>query len=338
MALILALLLQDGTLGQSVEAWMKRQEIPAVAAAPEWSKDLGEPLFTFAVLSDIHWRAGQDFDALDRACRFVDERKAAFLLVLGDNVSASKDAMKASHETLKKRFDEKLKTPLKIVKGDNDARDYESVFGPSDYAFSYGGVRFVGFGLTRDFEGVGVGWYGNAGWVARDVVAHLREPVVLFTHIPPWPPTAAGSPVIAAGAAVAPNVAGVLSGHIHYDLESAIGGKPVMMTGAFLFAGRPVKLAEVHAKRIVIKTYERRGDDYVFADKWQKIDFPEGYELEPGAPAKFRDEVSHKGGETRFFSPAAAGAVAAAYRTLRTVRPFKVLDVARRLLESFAHP
>ena len=117
MLQLIVFLLQDGTMGQSVEAWMKRQEIAAVAEAPEWTKELGEPLFTFAVISDIHWRAGQSFDALDRACDFVNERKVAFLMVTGDNVSASKETMKSSHEALKKRLDEKLKVPLRIVKG-----------------------------------------------------------------------------------------------------------------------------------------------------------------------------------------------------------------------------
>lgn len=336
LQLLLVALLQDGSLGQAAEAWIKSREIPAAAEAPAWAKDLGEPRFTFAVIADIHWRPGGSFDVLDRACDFVNERKPAFLMVCGDNVSASRDTMKSAHEALKKRIDEKLKVPLKIVKGDNDARDYESVWGSSDYAFTYGGVRFIGFGQTHDFEGHGMGWYGNARWIAGDLWAHRKEPAILFTHVPPWPPMSVGSPVLAAGAAVAPNVAGTIAGHVHYDVESSFGGKPVVMAGALHFPAHAVKIAEVYEKRIVLKTYEWEDDRYAFADKWQTIEFPEGRTAE--GKAEFSGEVAHAGGETKFLSPAIADAIRDGYWAIRGVRPAKLLYGALQFAKSLSSP
>jgi Icc protein len=123
--------------------------------------------------------------------------------------------------------------------GNHDLRDRGPSFSQSAWATAYGrpgntfvdvrGWRFVTFCPDAFTTGLGGPWtIPNATWDWLDsVCASAPGPVVLAEHYPPWELTTTQDmylqPPVKLQSLVAahPNIAGMLTGHMHFDLDSA---------------------------------------------------------------------------------------------------------------------
>jgi predicted phosphodiesterase len=253
------------------------------------------PLFTFAQIADIHFNGKRT--TLDRAVCFLNAQRPAFALITGDNVSAGRERMKTLHQQLKQILDETLEIPYFIVKGDNDARDFEEVWGPSWWSFDYGGLHFIGVAQTRDWEGMGIGWMGGLDWLERDLSVAKGKPTLLLTHVPVWPPLAVSSWQLGGVLLRNNHAIATLGGHLHYDLSQSVAGIVHLNAPALgPHSEHPVKLLDVYSKDILARTWDVVDEQYVFRNKWQRIPLPR-YKRRAFRIANFR---TASGRQTRF--------------------------------------
>ncbi len=157
------------------------------------------PLFSFAILTDLHLNELDGREKLSRALEGLkNDEKINFLLLLGD-VDWPGSLAEFKHEL------GSCNLPYHVVAGNHDARrlrDFQDAFGALYYSFEYGDCLFVGLfnasPAADDFHA----HHGEideqqAEWL-RGVLqqAAEREPgfrnVFIFAHVPPLQP---GSPM-----------------------------------------------------------------------------------------------------------------------------------------------
>lgn len=264
-------------------------EISPQAKTPEWVKKLPpKPLFSFIQIADLHlWRCNTR--PLEEVRDFAKRNlHPNFSLFTGDNVSGPDREKNQKH--LKKFLDTLWSFPYHIVRGDNDAVYFEENFGSTNWAFLYGGVQFVGFGLDIDLDWVGIGTFERMDWLKKRL--SRPYPTVVVTHEPIYPPNFLNALEINHLVAQRKNVILVVSGHLHYDFEARykhtlhiIGPSPTMrhLGGAF-------KEFLVYSNQIVVKTYEKIQGRYQFAHKWQRVKIPSAFR--PSGPHKVQGYTS----------------------------------------------
>lgn len=279
LALLMSLLAtaQDGfdEAIDRLESFVREREVRPLEAAPEWAKRDGKPIFRFAQYADIHHQTGQHQEIL-RAIEFTNTTLAPdWVILTGDNIA---DPVTEEHQReLKEILDERLACAYYVVKGDNDERDYEKVFGSSRWSFDCGGVHFVGLGLDYDAEGVGIGYLDRSTyrWLSKDLSANRNEPTVLFMHVNLVPPDFLDAARLGLVLSWRRNLVATITGHLHMDLEARVGQVTHIMAPAIgPHPGHGIKLYEVHEDHITVKTYEVADGTYAFANKWQRIPFP----------------------------------------------------------------
>ncbi len=280
-----------------------------LAAPPEWAKTDAKPLWSFAWASDMHLdRSNAGRTAL--AMQLIDrEWKPHFVLITGDNgaiaAPADNGALPEPESLRRQRYlkswlDKNLRTPRAIIPGDNWPQDFDRVFGPSQYAFDCGGLRFVMLAPDRHHKGQGPEGLSVLDeptwtWLARDLQAHRDRPVVVAIHEPVYPPTFLDAPRLRRLLDGYPNVVAVLQGHLHADMELTAGGRKYLVAPA-LGPGDPpgLKHVRVYRERLVVRTaaYDQRSGRFALVQKWQRIDLPKplrkGLAAPPG-PFKMAD-------------------------------------------------
>jgi predicted phosphodiesterase len=138
----------------AANAWEHhRQEFPrnlgnARAARLLASRETGGNSTKFAVIGDIH-NGTETFEAV--AAHLREEQNVAFLVLLGD---CADDPMRNLHIHFINEFAETgLSLPTFIVAGNHDVApgkfgypEFEGLYGPANFAFTYHGNLFIGLG------------------------------------------------------------------------------------------------------------------------------------------------------------------------------------------------
>ncbi|MEK7867157.1 MAG: metallophosphoesterase [Planctomycetota bacterium] len=248
-------------------------EVQPLAEAPEWARDEAPPIFRFVQFSDIHHWEDSTFT---RAIEFTNrEVKPDWAVLTGDNLSAP---YTEEHQRHLKDLLGTLACPSYVMKGDNDAREFEKVFGSSRWSFDCGGVHFVAAALDYDAEGAGIGHLDRSTWkwLRADLDANRDEPTIFLMHVNVVPPDFLDAARLGLELSRRGNVVATVTGHIHDDLEYRVGRMThIVCPGLGPHERHGFKLYEVHEDHITVKTYEVEGEAYVFANKWQRIPFPE---------------------------------------------------------------
>jgi len=164
--------------------------------------------FTFVHASDTHVSEAS-VSRLRRLRQMVDSLRPAFVVITGDLV---RDALRVTEEEASgyyRLFVDEIASfgaPVYTVPGNHEKfgierhsslvgkdhplsgnRMYRSFLGPDYYAFTYGGVRFLGLNSV-DYDDL---WYHGhvdsvqVAWIRAEMDrAPIDEPVVTFNHIP----------------------------------------------------------------------------------------------------------------------------------------------------------
>jgi len=254
---------------------------------PPWATRADPPLATFAVIADNHYHDGGKPEwtrrtpaRLLKAVRFIrDHVKPQWVLLLGDIISVEEQPEQLRR--VKQLLDKHLGIPYLAVAGNHDGPGYEKVFGASNYSVSRGGIRFVGIGITYWHWDSGWGRYDKMAWLAAELAAHRDEPTIVLTHNPLYMPSFVNTAAVRELVEAQPQVLGILSGHMHVDIEVPLGkphlGMPMLVRAPYAF-----KVLRVHPDRILILTYEDRDGAYRQANIYQKLDIPKRYRLGGG--------------------------------------------------------
>jgi predicted phosphodiesterase len=279
----------------------RKNELKPAPADPRWAMKGDPPLFTFALLADIHF--SDNPAPITRAIRFLNSSRPAFVLIAGDNVSGQPHQIHQRHEQLKEIFDRTMEIPYFIVKGDNDARDFESVWGPSWWSFDCGGMHFAVLAQTNDWEAMGIGWTRGLGWLQRDLKAHSDQPALVLTHVPVWPPCSVSSVQLGAMLPAYSNVIATLAGHLHYDLSGDFAGiTHLNAPGLGPHPDHPLKLLDVYPTEILVRTWDCVDGVYLFRHKWQRIAIPKGLKRAPPEDLKITNVRQTSRRETYFMT------------------------------------
>ncbi len=278
---------KDSGFNQAVgrlESFVRSREVKPLDEEPSWAENDGAPLVRFVQYSDIHHNKGGHDADLARAIEFTNAQiKPDWVVCTGDNISGP--YTEAHHKELKGILDGELKCPYYIIKGDNDERDFETVFGSSRWSFDCAGVHFIGVGLDNDAEGIGIGYLDGStySWLAKDLREHKDEPTVFFMHVNMVPPDFLDAPRLGAVLSLRRNLVATVTGHLHMDLEERVGQVTHIIAPAIGPNPRHgIKLYEVHEDHITVKTYDVVDGRYAFANKWQEIPFPKRLRADAG--------------------------------------------------------
>lgn len=189
----------------------------SAAKTADASRDLGEPLFTFGVMTDTHLNQGEDecnspFEVnrlANRRMRHVvqdlNRRELAFVINVGDLIHPV-PAVPELYERAAARFHEQvadLRHPLYLVPGNHDIGDkpndwapaaqicdtyialWQKHFGAHYHAFDKGDCHFViinaqiiNSGLPCEEE--------QRRWLEQDLEANRHKRIFLSSHYPPY--------------------------------------------------------------------------------------------------------------------------------------------------------
>jgi predicted phosphodiesterase len=143
------------------------------------------PSFSFAVIGDVN-RGMATFERVMQ--RVLAESDLSFLILLGDCAS---DPTRADHDYFREEFAESGQTlPTFIVAGNHDVQvgrfpkeDFEALYGPVDFSFTYGNCLFIGLGsgVLHGQQEEGVAYLEKTLASERAKVSR----VFVFMHYPP---------------------------------------------------------------------------------------------------------------------------------------------------------
>ena len=294
-------------LRSELAAIFDRNEVEPLERPPAWAVEVDRepPVLTFVQLADAHWGARYTGE-LDAAVDFIEGSLRPDLVVLtGDNIA--RPSHFGRQLELRALLERRLRRPFLAVEGDNDTRGFARAFGPTDWSAAFAGLHLVGLGLDCDSEGDGIGTLNEDTflWLRSRLAAHAGQSALIFIHEPVFPPSFASAPSLLVFLGGYPEVAAVISGHVHRDLSFATPGLTHVIAPALGPSPRHgLKEYRVFADRIVVRTYERPdgGDGYRFASKWQRIRlrFPAG----PRPAGAFAlEEFAPRDGHETYLSP-----------------------------------
>ena len=258
---------------------------------PEWSGEGETPLFTFAWVSDFHLNAGNR-ELVEKGLECIDaELKPDFVIVTGDNCAYAGDTgfrqpgeskTLARQRFLKGFLDARVNRPYYIIPGDNWPFDFDRVFGPKQYAFDYGGVRFIFLSPDRAckgmrLEGLSIFDEETLDWLREDLAANKETPALVVMHEPTYPPTFIDADRIEKILDKAPEVVACLHGHLHVDMEVEKNGRRYLLCPALGRTNPPgMKFAKVYRDRIVFRTlaYDAAKSQFEYTHQWQRVVIP----------------------------------------------------------------
>ncbi len=270
-------------LDDVIQEMGRRLELREVDEVPTWAARTDEPLFRFVQLADIHLTRGRRPILVEALAYVSAELKPDFVLLTGDNTS---DYSLEGHRELRAILDEGLSVPWYAIRGDNDARHFAEVFGSTRWSFDWGGVHFVGCGLDRDVEGLGIGTFApdTWEWLEEDLDRATGRPTIYLQHEPCFPPTFLDAPRLALLLTSRPGVVAVVNGHLHFDLEFRLA-KPHLSAIALGPNDRHgLKVYSVYPDGIVARTHWRTEDGFRPVKIFQRIPFPEETRLSGDDP------------------------------------------------------
>ncbi len=229
---------QEFDTNQALE-FIKRYEIKERAVVPDWAQRSDKPLFTVAWISDSHITDNASYKLnLAAFAAIRNEVKPDAVFVTGDNCSlVSNELWKkycgipAPREMSRDERAQQLYRAMLVkeipgvqcylLPGDNWYKGFSKVFGSDMFAFSMCGFRFI-FASTDSIgnkNGCSVMSAARRKWLCDQLEMYRDAPVVYVQHEPLTPPTILDANEIAAMLNANSNVIGVLSGHLHVDLD-----------------------------------------------------------------------------------------------------------------------
>jgi len=264
------------------------------SSPPSWSKPNTPPLFSFAWLSDMHLDEANQ-QRMAQTLSWIDQHlKPTFLLLTGDNnaivpVPAPTDPALRDfrrQQYLQQWLGEHWKRPYVIIPGDNWPGGFDRVFGPRQYRVECGGLHLVM--LAPDVLHHGPGMEGLSAfdpetldWLCKDLDKYRDHPTLVAIHEPIYPPTFLDAPKLRKLIQAAPQVLGVLQGHLHVDMELR-EGKQTYWVAPAVGPGQPpaFKYLSVYRHAIIMRTAELDSatGQWRLTEKWQKIDIPEPFQ------------------------------------------------------------
>lgn len=185
--------------------------------------------WSFLAFGDTH----DEYDELERSVRLMNQTDARLALIAGDLCDrGTLQEFEWSGELYRE-----LAMPFFTVIGNHDhlsdgADIYRRMYGPREYSFSYGGLKFVMF----DSNTLENGAAPNRDWVNEQVRSRGKDKVVLVTHQSVTDPNdVEGGTVreyydelLASG-----DIALVVHGHLDEYKLRAVHGVPVLQCGTF---------------------------------------------------------------------------------------------------------
>lgn len=290
----------------------KRYENKAVDAVPQWARRDDAPLFRIAWLSDMHILDEASADLNRQACRAIRETiRPDAVFITGDNSwitsgpiwrrYCSAPALDGQPPAIRNQrfFQEFLRLELPgikchVIPGDNWHQGFATVFGSDKFAFSWSGFRFVFAAPDSSGNENGCALMNDATfkWLEQELRQHANEPVVYIQHEPLVPPTILENDRILAMLEASHNVVGILSGHLHLDLDFPVaGGGRQWCAPAIGRSHRPgFKVLSFYPDMILAESHEWQPQEKSFAKvmKFQHIDIP-GHLRNATAAGKRRD-------------------------------------------------
>jgi len=191
----------------------------------------GEPpeAWSFLAFGDTH----DEYDELARAVETMNQTDARLALIAGD--LADRGTLQEFEWSAAQYL--KLQIPFVTAIGNHDqlsggVRVYEQMYGPRDYTFEYGGLKFVVF----DSNTLENPQAPRRDWLTAQVKDHGDAKVVLLTHQSPLSPddVEGGTnrefydELLRSG-----DVALVVNGHLDEFQLSSVHGVPVLQCGTF---------------------------------------------------------------------------------------------------------
>lgn len=269
---------------------------------PDWARTAGEPLWSFAWISDLHLDESRRELAV-KAFRCLDQQwKPAFVLFTGDNNAiAAAPAAEASEPigVRRQRFfksfvKEHLNAPAVVIPGDNWPEGFDRVFGARQYSFDYGGLHFLLLAPDRTFHGQGAEGLSvfdgpTWNWIRDDLEQSRQEPTLVAIHEPFVPCTFLDAPQLRTLVERYPNVIAAFQGHLHVDLEFRSGGQTYLVAPALGRTAPPgMKVIQVHPTVLVLRTiqYDKPAGRFAVTDRWQKIPIPKPQQDKPARPSE----------------------------------------------------
>lgn len=201
----------------------KRYEVKVRTELPEWANRPEKPLFRLAWISDMHIEkeAGKEYHR-----RIFQQIKSEIhptaLLITGDSWGLGNDPVKrqqAFRDFLESSCGKDL--PRIVLPGDNWPIGFSQVFGPSKFAFTLGGFRFVCASMDRGGKSNGCSLYDadTLEWLKAQFANAEDRPVIFVQHEPVEPPMTLDAPKVAAMMDKTPTAFLALAGHVHLNLE-----------------------------------------------------------------------------------------------------------------------
>lgn len=181
-----------------------------------------------AVIADSH----SDYDELEELVTILNERDDLELVLHAGDLTDF--GLRQEYRWTLERL-RVLEVPFLTVIGNHDALSngtqvYKGMFGTLDYAFDWGGVRFVCFNSNRlEFGNHVPRWE----WAEEQAAPPLGGGVLLLTHIPPWAPEIA-PPDRFQALLDRPGVLASLHGHLHLASARRVGAAPSIVVGETL--------------------------------------------------------------------------------------------------------
>ncbi|MGN0866162.1 MAG: metallophosphoesterase family protein [Oligosphaeraceae bacterium] len=282
-ALLLPLSAQElGEARQGFFEMAKRYEVKLQDPAPAWALRRDRPLFQLAWLSDTHVENATIRDELQGILRqILAEIRPVAILFTGDNWGWGKTPLqrqRAFQNFLQQTLGDQI--PAVVLPGDNWPQDFHQVFGPSKFAFTLGGVRFVAAAADVSGKSNGCSLHDpeTLQWLQKELESAGNRPVIYLQHEPVEPPSTLDAPKISALLDAAPQVFLALGGHFHLNLEFVHGHWRQWVAPSTGRSHRPAfKVLSFYSDCVIAQDWEQTPEGpYKPVSKFLRAEVPEG--------------------------------------------------------------
>lgn len=274
--------------GHALTEQAKQFEVKAVDRIPSWAADTKGRLFTIAWVSDLHVGEDNNTAMCEAAMDCIREViKPVAVFITGDNYAVPPKGTNGTTRGIQRHNALKIfllkglrdRIPALVIPGDNFFHDYEKVFGADKFTAEIGGFKFIFGTVDRagKHDGCAVFETDTLQWIHREIVKSPRAPVIYLQHEPILPGCFLDAVKLQKLFDESPQVIGVLSGHLHLDLEVKHRHWTQWMAPSVGRSHRPgFKVLEFYPDRIIALSYEWDAGAKKFrqALKFQRIQIP----------------------------------------------------------------
>lgn len=266
-------------------------ELKATNQPPEWAQRQDKPLFQMAWMCDMHIESQQALEFNAMILRQIREKIHPIALIVGGDSWGLGNTPVKRQERFRNFLLENLGDDIGtiVIPGDNWPQGFDKVFGPSKFAFTVGGFRFIcsAMDMAGSKNGCSVFSLDTFNWLKTQLNQAGKAPVIYIQHEPVEPPMTISSPKLAEMLDNTPNAILALGGHMHLDL--AFSRKHWQQ---WVCPSTIPKIKE-HSAFKVISFYR----DAIICQNWQKeadsnTFSPVNKFLQVTIPAEFRDGLS----------------------------------------------